>query len=275
MPWLLGFFIWTAGPMLYSLWLSLTRWDLFTPAVYIGLENYQRLFTNDPDFWQALRVTSIYTFVQVPLGLASAMAIALLMNQAVRGINYFRTIYYLPAVLPAVAVAVLWMWVFNPRFGIMNTILAWFGIQGPNWLGDPNWALWALIVMSMWSVGGSMIIYLAGLKGIPQELYEAADIDGAGPMHKFWSITLPQMTPTIFFTLVMGIIGSFQTFTQAYVMTNGGPQKATFFYLFYLFQMAFERFQMGYASAMAWVLFIIILAFTLLVLRSSSLWVYY
>ncbi|RIK46009.1 MAG: ABC transporter permease [Chloroflexi bacterium] len=274
-PWLIGFFLWTAGPMVYSAWLSLNRWDLFTAPVWVGLENYQRMFQADPDFWQSLKVTTIYSVVSVPLHLAGAFAVALLMNQTVGGINYFRTIYYLPAILPGVAVAVLWIWVFNPQFGILNMILHWFGIEGPNWLGDPQWALPALILMSLWSIGGGMIIYLAGLKGIPRPLYEAAEIDGAGTIRKFWNITVPQMTPTIFFNLIMGIIGSFQTFTAAYVMTNGGPRKATFFYYFYLYQMAFQNFRMGYAAAMAWILFIIILVLTLLVFRSQSLWVYY
>lgn len=274
-PWLLGFLLWTAGPMIYSLWLSFTRWDLFTDPIWINLENYQTLFTGDSDFWQALKVTAIYTFIQVPLGLAGALAIALLMNSAVRGITVFRTIFYLPSVLPAIAVSVLWIWVFNPEFGILNALLRVFGIEGPKWLADPQWALAALIFMSLWSLGGGMIIYLAGLKGIPRALYEAAELDGAGSVQQFWHITLPQISPTIFFNLVMGIIGSFQVFTQAYAMTKGGPQKATLFYMYYLFDMAFIRFRMGYASALAWVLFLIILIFTLLVIRSSNLWVYY
>lgn len=274
-PWLIGFLLWTAGPMVYSLYLSFTRWDLFTDPVWINFDNYQTLLTGDSDFWQALKVTAIYTFVQVPLGLVGALAIALLMNSAVRGITVFRTIFYLPSVLPAIAVSVLWIWVFNPEFGILNALLRIVGIEGPKWLADPQWALAALIFMSLWSLGGGMIIYLAGLKGIPRALYEAAELDGAGSAQRLWHITIPQITPTIFFNLVMGIIGSFQVFTQAYAMTKGGPQKATLFYMYYLFDMAFIRFRMGYASALAWVLFLIILVFTLLVIRSSSLWVYY
>ena len=274
-PWLIGFLLWTAGPMVYSLYLSFTRWDLFTDPVWINFDNYQTLLTGDSDFWQALKVTAIYTFVQVPLGLVGALAIALLMNSAVRGITVFRTIFYLPSVLPAIAVSVLWIWVFNPEFGILNALLRIVGIEGPKWLADPQWALAALIFMSLWSLGGGMIIYLAGLKGIPRALYEAAELDGAGSAQRLWHITIPQITPTIFFNLVMGIIGSFQVFTQAYAMTKGGPQKATLFYMYYLFDMAFIRFRMGYASALAWVLFLIILVFTLLVIRSSSRWVYY
>lgn len=274
-PWLIGFFIWTAGPMIYSFYLSLTTWDLFTAPQWVGLYNYQDLFTDNPDFWQSLKVTAIYSFVSVPLSLVVALALALLLNSKVRGIAFFRTIFYLPSVLPAIAVAVLWIWVFNPSYGILNILLALVGIEGPKWLGDPNWALPALILMSLWSLGGSMIIFLAGLKGISSTLYEAAELDGANKAQQLLSITIPQLTPTIFFNLVMSIIGSFQVFTQAYAMTEGGPQKSTLFYMYYLFDMAFIKFRMGYASALAWVLFIIILVFTLLVIRSSSLWVYY
>lgn len=274
-PWLVGFFIWTAGPMVYSLYLSFTSWDLFTAPRWIGLDNYRDLFTDNADFWQSLKVTGIYTIVQVPLSLAGALAIALLLNSAVRGIAFFRTIFYLPSVLPSIAVAVLWTWVFNPEFGVLNVLLRLVGIEGPRWLADPNWALPALIVMSFWTLGGSMIIYLAGLKGIPTSLYEAAELDGANKLQQLVNITIPQLTPTIFFNLIMNIIGSFQVFTQAYAMTSGGPQKSTLFYMYYLFDMAFIKFRMGYASALAWVLFIIILVFTLLVIRSSTLWVYY
>lgn len=274
-PWLIGFFVFTAGPMLYSLYLSLTSWDLFTSPVWVGLNNYKDIFTDNPDFWQSLKVTAIYTFVSVPLTLAGALALALLLNSKVRGIAFFRTIFYLPSVLPAIAVAVLWLWVFNPSYGILNIMLALVGIDGPKWLGDPNWALAALILMSLWSLGGSVIIFLAGLQGISATLYEAAELDGASKPQQLFNITIPQLTPTIFFNLIMSIIGSFQVFTQAYAMTNGGPQKATFFYMYYLFDMAFIKFRMGYASALAWILFIIILVFTLLVIRSSSLWVYY
>lgn len=274
-PWLLGFFIWTAGPMAYSFYLSLTSWDLFTEPEWRGLNNYVDIFTDNPDFWQSLKVTAIYSFVSVPLSLGGALALALLLNSKVRGIAFFRTIFYLPSVLPGIAVAVLWIWVFNPSYGILNIVLALMNIDGPKWLGDPNWALPALILMSLWSLGGSMIIFLAGLKGISQTLYEAAELDGASKWQQLRNITLPQLTPTIFFNLVMSIIGSLQVFTQAYAMTEGGPQKSTLFYMFYLYDMAFVKFRMGYASALAWILFIIILVFTLLVIRSSSLWVYY
>jgi len=274
-PWLIGFFIWIAGPMIYSLYLSFTSWDLFTAPQWVGLDNYKDMITDNPDFWQSLKVTAVYTFVSVPLSLTLALALALLLNSKVRGITFFRTIFYLPAVLPAIAVAVLWIWVFNPSYGILNTMLSMVGIQGPKWLGDPKWALAALILMSLWSLGASMIIFLAGLQGISPTLYEAAELDGANKAQQLFRITIPQLTPTIFFNLVLSIIASMQVFTQAYAMTEGGPRKATLFYMYYLFDMAFIKFRMGYASALAWLLFIIILVFTLLVIRSSSLWVYY
>ena len=274
-PWLIGFLIWTAGPMIYSLYLSLTNWDLFTAPRWVGLDNYKDMFTDNPDFWQSLKVTAIYSFVSVPLSLAGALALAILLNSKVRGIAFFRTIFYLPSVLPSIAVAVLWIWVFNPAYGILNILLALVGINGPKWLGDPHWALPALILMSLWSLGGSVIIFLAGLKGISSTLYEAAELDGASKMQRLINITIPQLTPTIFFNLIMSIIGSFQVFTQAYAMTEGGPQQSTLFYMYYLFDMAFIKFRMGYASALAWVLFLIIMVFTLLVIRSSSIWVYY
>jgi len=274
-PWLIGFLIWTAGPMIYSFYLSLTSWDLFTAPQWVGLNNYKDLFTDNPDFRQSLKVTAIYTLFSVPLSLIGALALALLLNSKVRGIAFFRTIFYLPSVLPAIAVAVLWIWVFNPSYGILNILLKLVGIDGPKWLGDPKWALPALILMSFWSLGASMIIFLAGLQGISTTLYEAAELDGASKRQQLFSITIPQLTPTILFNLVMSIIGTFQVFTQAYAMTKGGPQKATLFYMYYLFDMAFIKFRMGYASAMAWILFIIILILTLLVIRSSTLWVYY
>jgi multiple sugar transport system permease protein len=274
-PWLLGFLIWTAGPMIYSLYLSFTSWDLFTPPRWVGFDNYKDIFTSNPDFWQSLKVTAIYTLLSVPLSMIGALGIALLLNANVRGIAFFRTIFYLPSVLPAIAVSVLWLWVFNPEFGILNSLLRVVGIQGPKWLADPNWALFALVLMSLWSLGGGVIIFLAGLKSIGTTLYEAAELDGANKRQQLFFITIPQLTPTIFFNLIMNIIGSFQVFTQAYAMTSGGPQKSTLFYMYYLYDQAFIKFHMGYASALAWVLFIIILILTMMVLKSSSLWVYY
>jgi multiple sugar transport system permease protein len=274
-PWVIGFLILTIGPMIVSFYLSLTKWDMLTPAKFVGLANYQKMFTDDPLFWQSLKVTSLYTLFHVPLGLAVALGVAMLMNQNVKGINWYRTIYYLPMVISGVAVSVLWMWVFNPQFGLLNEFLSWFGITGPGWITDPDWALTAIVIMSLWGFGGPAIIFLAGLKNIPTYLYEAADIDGASKWQKFWKITIPQLTPTIFFNFIMSVIGSFQTFTQAYVMTNGGPEYSTLFYYYYLYDQAFGSFKMGYASALAWFLFLIIFICSLLIFKSSSFWVYY
>jgi multiple sugar transport system permease protein len=274
-PWLIGFFLWTLGPMVSSLALSFTEYAIVAPPEFVGFRNFAKIFTDDPSFWDALRVTLTYAFVSVPVGIALSLGIALLMNQPVPGIRIWRTIYYLPAVVSGVAVAMLWIWVFHSQFGILNLLLRGVGIQGPAWLGDPGWALWALVLMSFWSVGSGMIVKLAGLQGIPSELYEAASIDGAGSWHKFWKITLPMITPVLFFNLVMGVIATFQYFTNAYVMTGGGPGRATLFYNLYLYQNAFQYFKMGYASALAWILFLIILAFTLVIFRSSPYWVYY
>ena len=209
------------------------------------------------------------------VGVTTAFMVAILMNQRIWGIHVFRTIFYLPSSISGVPVALLWMWIFSPEFGILNTGLRLFGIEGPQWLFDPVWVIPAFIVMSLWGIGGGMVIFLAGLQGIPQHLYEAAELDGAGAVAKFWNVTFPMMSPIIFFNLIMSIIGSFQTFTQAFVMTKGGPANASLFYVLYLYRNAIGYFKMGYGSAMAWLLFLIILALTLLVFKSSPLWVYY
>ncbi|WP_217597635.1 carbohydrate ABC transporter permease [Cohnella sp. GbtcB17] len=275
-PWLIGLLIFFAVPMVASLWISLNQWDMLTPAKFVGFKNYSTAFNRDPLFWQSLKVTALYSLFSVPLGLIASLLLSLLLNQAVRGMRLFRTIFYLPAVVSGVSVMVLWMWIFNPQIGLLNTILGYFGIAGPGWIFDPHWALPSMVIMSLWStVGGSVIIWLAGLKGIPPSLYEAAELDGAGGWQKFRNVTIPMLTPTIFFNLVMGVIGAMQTFGEAYVMTKGGPMNSTLFFNFYLFDHAFQNFRMGYASALAWVLFILILALTALVVKSSAAWVYY
>ncbi|MCB0045402.1 MAG: sugar ABC transporter permease [Caldilineaceae bacterium] len=274
-PWIIGFLLFVLGPMLASLWMSFHRWDLLRDPRFIGLANYQRLFREDPLFWQSLRVTLTYTLLYVPTELIGGLVLALLMNQRVRGISIFRTIFYLPSVLAGVAFVVVWMWLLHPEAGLVNAFLGLFGIPGPRWLTDPHTALYALWLMSIWGLGRTAIIYLAGLKDIPLALYEAAAIDGAGQGRSFLSITLPMLTPTIFFNLVLSIISTFQTFTSAFVATNGGPLDSTLFYVLYIYRNAFQTFQMGYASALAWVLFVIILLLTLLVVRSARSWVYY
>jgi multiple sugar transport system permease protein len=274
-PWLIGFIFLTGGPFIASLLMSFTQWNILSPPQWIGLENYVEIFTYDLNFRHAVRVTTIYTVIALPLQLALGLALSLLLNMKLRGMGFYRTLVYLPSVLSGVAVSLFWLWIFNRDLGLLNYALSFFGIEPIAWLQNPRYALGALIFMSLWTVGGSTIIYLAGLQNIPTELYEAAKIDGAAAWTRFWRITLPLLTPTVFFLLVMGIIGSFQTFTQAYVMTGGGPMRATYFYIFHLYTEAFTRLNMGYGAALAWILAIVILSFTLTVFKSSPLWVYY
>ena len=275
-PWLVGLLAFTAGPILASLGLSFTDWNITQPPAWVGLRNYSDL-VNDEYFWDSLRVTLVYSALSLPLNLLVGLFLSVLLNQKLRGMYLFRTLFYLPSVVAGVATAILWLWIFNPIYGILNVLLSKIGITGPAWLADPRWALYALVIMSVWGVGGNAVIYLAGLQNIPAQLYEAAAIDGAGRWAQFWRITIPLLSPTILFLLVMGIIGSFQTFTTVYVLTNGtgGPEESTLFYMLYLYQKAFQSFQMGYASALAWVGAIIAMALALLVFKSSPLWVYY
>jgi multiple sugar transport system permease protein len=229
----------------------------------------------DYRFWHSLKVTLTYAIFAIPLGLALGLFLALLLNAKVPAISVWRTVYYTPAVVSGVAVAILWVYLFNPQYGVINWLLSLVGINGPGWLSSPQWALPALIIMSLWGVGGGMIIYLAGLQGIPTTLYEAAEVDGANAVQKFFNITLPMITPVLFYNLIIGIIGTFQIFTSVYVMTAGGPVESTLFYNLNLYNNAFRYQAMGYASALAWALFVIVLVLTLLIFKSSSMWVYY
>jgi multiple sugar transport system permease protein len=274
-PWLIGFVLFVLGPMVTSLGVSLTRWNLIGTPEFFGFGNYVRMFANDGRFWQSLYVTIFYTALYVPTELIGGLSIALLMNQKIRGITVLRTVYYLPSVLSGVAFVVVWMWLLHPEVGLVNAFLALFGIEGPRWLVNPATALWALWLMSLWGLGRTAIIFLAGLQDVPEELYESASIDGANVVQQFFAVTLPLITPTIFFNLVLSVISTFQTFTSAFVATDGGPLDSTLFFVLYLYKQAFENFRMGYASAMAWVLFVIILACTLLLVRSAKRWVYY
>ena len=273
-PWLVGFLAFTAGPMLLSLYASFTEWDLLTAPTLIALGNYQALL-EDSLFWQSLKVTAAYTLLYVPLDLMGGLALALLVRPRLRGIGVFRTIFYLPTVFSGVAFVVVWLWMLNPNGGLINLLLAQFGIQGPRWLLDPKTALLSLVLMSFWGWGRSMAIFLGGLQAIPGELYEAAAIDGAGTLGQFRHVTLPLITPTIFFNLVLSVIATFQTFTGAFVATNGGPLDSTLFLVLYIYRQAFEYLHMGYAAALAWVLFGVILVFTLLLVRSQRFWVFY
>ncbi len=273
-PWIIGFILFSAGPLLGSLVISFTEWSLLASPLWNGIANYKRLVA-DPLFWQALGNTLYYAMGSITLGLILSFFLALLLNQQVRGMALFRTIFYLPSVCSGIAVAILWTTIFNPDFGLLNAGLHLVGITGPQWLADPSWAMPAMIMMSLWGAGGSMVIYLAGLQGIPTHLYEAASLDGASTLRKFRHVTVPMMSPIIFFNMIVGIIGAFQTFTQIYVMTNGGPANSTLVFLLYLYRNAFENFDMGYASALAWMLFLILLAITLGQLWLAKRWVYY
>ncbi len=274
-PWILGFIAFVAGPFLASIYLSLTSYDILSSPRFVGLDNYRNLFLHDELFWHSLRVTFLYTFAAVPLQVITGYLLAVLLNQNVRGLSTFRTVFYMPAVLSGVAVGVLFMWLFNPELGLVNLVLRKIGLPGPGWFMHPKWALPAFILTSMWGVGGGMVIYLAGLQNVPTQLYEAAAIDGAGTLRRFWSVTVPMTTQVIFFNLVMGLIGSLQVFSSAYVITRGGPGNATLFYVLYLYNNGWRYFKMGYASALAWVLCIVILTATLVTFRTSSGWVYY
>ncbi len=276
-PWLIGFFVLTLAPIIASMYFSFTKYTVLQPPAWIGIENYRIMLTDDPRFMTALGNTIYYTVFQVPISIVLALTVAILLNQGMPGENVFRTIYYMPSVVSGVAMAMLWLWLFDPNLGLVNEVLSWFGIRGPLWMQSPVWSKPALIVMSMWGIGGQMVIFLAGLQGVPQEMYEAAEVDGAGWFRKIRAVTVPLITPTIFFNLIMGMIGSFQVFTSAYVMTNGngGPVNSTLFYVLYLYQNAFRFFDMGYASGMAWILFLIILVFTLIQFGIAGRWVYY
>ncbi len=275
-PWLLGFVTFTAWPFVRSIYLSFTRYNIVTPPKWVGIANYRMLLTQDTLFWKSAWVTVKYAAISVPLGILFGVILAMLLNSNVKGIAVFRTIFYLPSIVPTVATSVLFIWLLNPNIGLINRLLAVVGIHGPAWLNTAPWAFYSIVMMALWGVGGSMVIYLAGLKDIPVYLYEAATLDGANGLKKIRHITLPMMTPVIFFNLVMGIIGAFQVFTQAYVITpNGGPQDSTYFYSLYLYNRAWKYLDMGYASAMAWMLFLVIVTLTAVVFKSQKRWVHY
>lgn len=277
LPWLFGLTVFLVGPIIASAYFSLTEYDVLSPPKWVGLQNYQQAFFNDRQFWPSLWRTLKYSIVVVPLGLMGSLALAILLNQRLRATNFFRTVFFLPSLTPAVALAVLWTWLFHPTVGPINMFLGWFGIDGPGWLASKDWAMSALIIITLWGVvgGNNMLIFLAGLQGVPQELYEAAELDGAGPWSKFRNVTLPMISPTLLFTLILGVIGALKVFTLAFVATNGGPSYATWFLALHIYRQAFEYFRMGYGSALAWVFVVILLAFTYLQMVGSRRWVYY
>ncbi len=278
-PWFIGFLLFTAGPMVASLGLAFTEYDVINPPKFVGWQNFQRLLT-DPRLGLSLGNSIFYAVLHVPLALTVALALALLLNRVGKAAGFFRTAFYLPSITPAVAVGALWLWILNPRVGLINRGLALVGITGPGWTTDPLWIKPGIVLMSLWSVGSTVILYLAALRNVPHELYEAARIDGANSWQQFRHITIPMISGTIFFTLVVNTIASLQIFTEVYTMyfgnmNSGAASSAGLFYNIYLFRQAFEFLHMGYASAMAWLLFIIILILTLIQVRTSNRWVYY
>jgi multiple sugar transport system permease protein len=273
-PWLIGFACLTLLPILLSLYYSLCDYSLVQEPVFIGLTNYRDL-AQDAVFWKALRNTLYYASLALPAGLLVSLGLAMLLNVKMPGQAVWRTIIFLPSLVPIVASAMLWMWLFNAKLGLINSMLAMFGIAGPGWLTSTSWAMPALALMSLWGVGHAVVIYLAGLQDVPRELYEAAEIDGAGVWSRIWHVTLPMLSPVIFFNLIMSIIGTLQVFDVPYIMTGGGPARSTYFITMYLYDSAFNYLQMGYASAMAWIMLLVALALTGLAFWSSRRWVHY
>lgn len=273
-PWMLGFLVFHVGAMLFSLALSFMHWPVFGAPRFVGAEQYFRM-VHDPLFWRALQVTATFTLLNVPLSLVAGLAVAVLMNQRVRGTHWLCTVCFLPRALTGISVAYLWTYIFNPQFGLMNRALGLFHIAGPEWLFSRTWVIPAFVIMDLWSSSGGMLTWLAALQDVPRSLYEVASLDGAGVLRKFFTITLPMIPPIVFFNLIMSIIHSFEVFSNVYVMTAGGPGHASLSYVLYLFQEGFEAFHFGYASALAWALFAIVIGLTLLVVRSTTLWVYY
>jgi multiple sugar transport system permease protein len=273
-PFIVGFVLWIAYPMLYSVWLVLHDWDLLTPPRFAGLKNVNALLS-DQLVGVSLANTAVYSFVGVPLHLTAAFLLALLLNQQLRGQAIYRTAFYLPSITPIVATAVLWSRIFHEQYGLLNDVLGLFGVPAQQWLFQPELAKPALIMVGFWSIGPAMVIFLAGLQNVPPALLEAASIDGAGPLRRFWYVVVPMISPVILFNLVIGIIHSFQVFALALVMTDGGPQNATLFAVLYLYRNAFQYFRMGYASTFAWVLFLIIVGLTLVQFAVARRWVYY
>ncbi len=276
LPWLVGFLCFTAGPMLGSLVLSFTDWQILSAPRFIALGNFQHLVA-DPLFYQSLYNTAYISLFSVPLQLAVALLVAIGLNQKLRGVNVFRTIFFLPSQMPLVASALLWLWIFNPDYGLANVFLTALGLPTVKWLFDVNLAKPSIVLITLWGgIGVPMLIFLAGLQGVPETLYEAASIDGAGTFRRFWHITLPMLSPVVFFNLIIGIIASFQAyFTLVYVTTQGGPANATLIYIIYLFFKAFQDFQMGYASTLAWILFLVVVVLTGIQFGLARRWVYY
>jgi multiple sugar transport system permease protein len=275
-PWVFGLLAFVVGPMVASIYLGMTRYDVIQPPVWVGLRNYTEILTEDPLTWQSLRFTTVYAVLSVSINLVAGLLLAILLNQRIRWMPLWRTLYYMPTLLSGVVVALLWLWMFNGHFGVVNYLLrALLGVQGPNWLLDERWVLPGFLLLSLWGIGGAMLINLGGLQGVPTALHEAAEIDGANAVRRFWHITIPMISPVILFNLILGVIGALQSFTYFFIMTKGGPNDATLSYTLYLYRQAFDFLHMGYAAAMAWILFVYLAGLTLLMFRLSRGWVYY
>jgi multiple sugar transport system permease protein len=276
LPWLIGMSVFLVYPLIAALYYSLCDYSVLLPPVFIGLDNYIDLF-QDTLFWKSLWNTSFYAVGAVTLGVVMSLTLALLLNTKVKGLTYYRTIFFLPSLMPVVAGSILWMWMYNGESGIINTALKQIGIVGPSWLADPAWSKPAIILMAVWGAGNSMVIFLAGLQDVPTSIYEASIIDGANWVQRLFNVTIPMISPVIYFNVIMGIIGGFQVFTQALIMTDatGAPERSTLFYVLQLYNVGFQDLRMGYASAMAWVLFAIILGLTFLATKLSKRWVTY
>jgi multiple sugar transport system permease protein len=275
-PWIVGFFVFGLYPMVMSLYFSLCRYDVLRIPQYVGLMNYETLLTKDPYFWTAVGNTLWYTVVRTPLAIAGSLFLAILVNSATRGLRTYRTLFFLPSIVSGVVVSVLWLWLLNPQYGLINSFFDLFGIRGPLWLQSPEWSKPSLVMMSLWSIGGGrMIVFLAALQNVPRQLYEVVDLDGGGWWRKFWHVTMPMISPVLFLWFVLEVIFSFQVFTESYVMTKGGPLNSTLFYNLYLYYKAFDDFDMGYASALAWLLLLFSLVVTLTQFKIGKRWVYY
>ncbi|MBD1557514.1 sugar ABC transporter permease [Vibrio sp. S9_S30] len=274
-PWIIGFLAFTAGPIALSFVMSFYDWPVVGERTFVGLDNYITMTTEDPDFWASLWVTVKFAALFVPYNVLISLLLALLLNQKVVGAGVFRTIFYIPSVISGVALVTIWGWVYNDEYGILNYMLSFAGIDGPNWLGSPDWALWSIVIASLWGLGTTMLIFLTGLKNIPQDLYESATISGVPTYYQFFAITVPMLSPVILFVLVTSVITAFQQLTIALLLTKGGPLQSTYFFAMYIYDNAFEYFEMGYASAASWVMFLIILTLSGLIIKSSGAWVYY
>lgn len=274
-PWIIGFLVFTIGPLVFSLVMSFFDWPVIGDPTFVGFGNYIEMFTKDKQVVKSLLISIRYAAIFVPLNLCIALFLAMLISQPVKGVKAYRTIFYMPTVISGVAISIIWGWILNSKYGILNYLLSFIGIEGPQWLVDPKWAILAVVIASAFGVGSMMLIFYTNIKGIPIDLYEAASLDGASPARQFFSITLPIITPTLLFNLITSIISSFQQVTLVMLLTGGGPMKSTYFYGLMTYNNAFDHHKLGYASANAWVMFVIILCLTALVFRSSSAWVFY